>query len=233
MAEFITGFKGLSATNNRIDALRADFSGLEKLDKAISSVLNKLALKDNVQQQVAMVGIGKMSRENFDGWFSEVVRQELGKVLSIMRARAVQKARAVGAGSASSAVLRRMYREEYGGNINIATPRGRISNRTRNYQPGWLKQRHVGDRTRKINEYYGPDRGFILRFLEGGTDVRTAKTYGPTGKGSMASWGARGAIAPRSFFHTMQSDMEQAAQQLGHTLNGYVETWIDRKFKEG
>lgn len=233
MAEFIKGFTGLNATNNRIDALRADFSGLDKLDKAISSVLNRLALKDNVQQQVAMVGSGKMSRENFDGWFSEVVRQELGKVLAIMRARAVQKARAVGAGSASSAVLRRMYREEYGGNINIATPRGRMSSRTRNYQPGWLKQRHVGDRTRKINEYYGPDRGFILRFLEGGTDVRTANTYGPTGKGSMASWGSRGAIAPRSFFHTMQSDMEQAAQQLGHTLTGHVENWIDRKFKEG
>lgn len=233
MAEFITGFQGLSATNNRIDALRADFSGLEKLDKAISSVLNKLALKDNVQQQVAMVGSGKMSRENFDGWFSEVVRQELGKVLAIMRARAVQKARNVGAGSASSAVLRRMYREEYAVNINIASPRGRMSSRTRNYQPGWLKQRHVGDRTRKINEYYGPDRGFILRFLEGGTDVRTAKSYGPSGKGSGATYGARGAIAPRSFFHSMQSDMEQAAQQLGHTLNGYVENWIDRKFKEG
>ena len=234
MAEFITGFKGLSATNNRIDALRADFSGLDKLDKAISSVLNRLALKDNVRQQVAMVGSGKMSRENFDGWFSEIVRQELGKVLAIMRARAVEKARTQAkAGSASSAVLRRMYREEYGGNINIATPRGRMSSRTRMYQPGWLKQRHVGDRTKKINEYYGPDRGFVLRFLEGGTDVRTAKTYGPTGKGSMASWGSRGAIAPRSFFHSMQSDMEQAAQQMGHTLNGYVENWIDRKFKEG
>jgi hypothetical protein len=31
----------------------------------------------------------------------------------------------------------------------------------------------------------------------------------------------------------MQSDMEQAAQQLGHTLQGYVERWIERKFKEG
>ena len=228
-----TNIPGLSATNRRIDGLMADFSGLQNLEKMVSSVLKRLELQPNVNQQVQLVRSGTMSRENFDGWFSEVVRQELGKVLGVQRNKAVQKARAVGAGSASSAVLRRMYRKEYGGNINIATPRGRMSSRTRNYQPGWLKQRHVGDRTRKINEYYGPDRGFVLRFLEGGTDVRTAETYGPTGKGSMASWGRRGAIAPRSFFHTMQSDMEQAAQQLGHTLTGHVENWIDRKFKEG
>ena len=32
--------------------------------------------------------------------------------------------------------------------------------------------------------------------------------------------------------HSVQSDMEQAAQQLGQTLVGYVENWIDTKFKE-
>lgn len=234
MAEFITGFKGLSATNNRIDALRADFSGLDKLDKAISSVLNRLALKDNVRQQVAMVGSGQMSRENFDGWFSEVVRQELGKVLAIMRARAVQKADTQAkAGSAKSGVLRRMYKNEYAGNINIGGNRGRISPRRRLYEPGRVRPRHVGARTRQLNEYFGPDRSFILRFLEFGTDVRTAKSFGPTGRGSTASWGARGNIAPRSFFHSMSSDMEQAAQQLGQTLTGYVEEWIEKAFKEG
>jgi hypothetical protein len=233
MEEFITGYRGLNATNARVDMLRANFEGLKNLDKIISSVLNRLALQDKVNMQVQMVRSGAMSRANFDGWFAEVVRQELGKVLGVQRAKAVQKARQVGSGSASSAVLRRMYKDEFAGNINIASPRGRISSRTRNYQPGWLKQRHVGDRTKKINEYYGPDRGFILRFLEGGTDVRTATSYGPKGKGSMASWGARGSIAPRSFFHGMGADMEQAAQQLGHTLNGYVEKWLVRTFKEG
>ena len=229
-----TNIPGLSATNRRIDGLMADFSGLQNLEKMVSSVLKRLELQPNVNQQVQLVRSGTMSRENFDGWFSEVVRQELGKVLGVQRNKAVQKARTQAkAGSASSAVLRRMYREEYAGNINIATPRGRMSSRTRNYQPGWLKQRHVGDRTRKINEYYGPDRGFILRFLEGGTDVRNATSYGPSGKGSGATYGARGAIAPRSFFHGMGSDMEQAAQQLGHTLNGYVEKWLVRTFKEG
>ena len=173
-----------------------------------------------------------MSKEQFDGWFSELVRVELGKVLAIMRARAVQKAQAAGAGSASSAVLRRMYKDRFGGNINIAESKKRISSRKRMYTPGKIKPRHVSDRTRQLNEYYGPDRSFVLRFLENGTDVRTAKTYGPTGRGSKASWGARGNIAPRSFFHGMSSDMEQAAQQLGDTLKGHVEKWIEKEFKE-
>ena len=227
-----TSVKGLNVTNDRIDGLMADFSGLQNLDKAVDSVLRKLQLSDRVQQSIGMVKGGSMSMQDFDGWFSELVRVELGKVLAIMRARAVQKARSAGAGSASTAVLRRMYKDSFGGNINIAENNKLISSRKRLYTPGNVRPRHVGNRTRQLNEYYGPDRGFVLRFLEDGTDVRTAKTYGPTGCGSMASWGARGNIAPRSFFHGMSSDMEQAAQQLGHTLKGYVEQWVETQFKE-
>ena len=230
--ENLRSFTGLNVTNNRIDGLMADFSGLKSLEKIVSNKLNSLVARPDTQFRIGMVGSGSMSRQDFDGWFSELVRQELGKTLGIIRNKAVVKGRSAGAGSASSAVLRRMYKGEFAGNINIASQRGRISSRKRLYEPGTKKQRYVGERTKKINEYYGPDRGFILRFLEGGTDVRTAKTYGPTGRGSKASWGARGNIAPRSFFHTMSSDMEQAAQQLGQTLSGYVEKWMETNFKE-
>ena len=213
--------------------LRADFSGLNNLDKAIEKVLMKLDTSGNVQTGMRMLKSGTWKLEDFDGWFEPLVRAELGKVLGIMRARAVQKAQTQGkAGSASYAVLRRMYKDELGGNINIAGNRGRISSRRRAYEPGKIKPRHVSKRTRDLNEYYGPDRSFILRFLEGGTDVRTAKTFGPTGRGSTASWGARGNIAPRSFFHNMSSDMEQAAQQLGYTLAGHVEKWLEQQFTE-
>lgn len=222
----------LRASDARIEGLMADFSGLQNLDKAVNSVLEKLKLDASTQTNLSMVRSGSMSKEQFDGWFSELVRVELGKVLAIMRARAVQKAQAAGAGSASSAVLRRMYKDRFGGNINIAESKKRISSRKRMYTPGKIKPRYVSDRTRQLNEYYGPDRSFVLKFLENGTDVRTAKTYGPTGRGSKASWGARGNIAPRSFFHGMSSDMEQAAQQLGETLKGHVEKWIEKEFKE-
>lgn len=222
----------LRASDARIEGLMADFSGLNNLDKAVNSVLEKLKLDASTQTNLSMVRSGSMSREQFDGWFSELIRVELGKVLAIMRAKAIAKARAAGAGSASTAVLRRIYKDRFGGNINIAESKKRISNRKRLYTPGNVKPRHVGNRTRQLNEYYGPDRGFILRFLEFGTDVRTAKSFGPTGKGSTASWGARGGIAPRTFFHGMSSDMEMAARQLGQTLQGYVENWIEKEFKE-
>ena len=222
----------LSASDARIEGLMADFSGLQNLDKAVNSVLEKLKLDASTQSNLSMVRSGAMSKEQFDGWFSELIRKELGKVLAIMRAKAVQRAQGAGAGSASSAVLRRMYKDRFGGTLNIAENKTRISNRKRLYTPGNIKPRHVSDRTRQLNEYYGPDRGFILRFLEEGTDVRTAKSYGPTGRGSRASYGRRGNIAPHPFFHQMSSDMEQAAQQLGQTLKGYVETWIEKEFKE-
>lgn len=222
----------LPQTNARLEMLRADFSGLANLEKAIEKVLMKLDTSGNVQTGMRMLQNGSWSLADFDGYFEPLVRAELGKVLGIMRAKAVQKAQAAGAGSAASAVLRRMYKDELGGNINIAGNRGRISSRRRMYEPGKKKPRHVGDRTKQLNEYYGPDRSFILRFLENGTDVRTAKTFGPTGRRSTATWGSRGAISPRSFFHQMSSDMEQAAQQLGYTLAGHVEKWLEQQFTE-
>lgn len=239
MAELYSSFRGLNVTNNRIDMLRADFSGLNNLDKVISSVLKKLSLKDNVTQNVKMVKGGRMSLQEFDGWFSELVRAELGKVLGIVRNKAVAKARGAGAGSASSAVLRRMYKREYTGNINIGGNRSRITNRKRivpepnGGKSGIRRPRTMKDRTKQLQEYFGPDRSFVLRILESGRDVYMATPEGPTGRGSKATWGRRGAMAPRNwFFHSMKSDMEQAAQQLGQTLTGSVEKWIEQQFKD-
>ena len=240
MAEnYLRSFTGLNVTNNRIDMLRADFSGLKNLDKVISDVLTKLTLRDNVNQQIGLVKSGSLSLQEFDGWFSGLVRAELGKVLGIVRNKAIAKARAAGAGSASSAVLRRMYRGEYTGNINIGGNRGRITNRKRvvpepnGGKSGIRRPRTMKDRTKDLQEYFGPDRSFVLRVLESGRDVYMATSEGAIGRGSKATWGRRGAMAPRNwFFHNMKTDMEQAAQQLGQSLTGAVEKWIDQQFKD-
>jgi len=213
----------------------ADFEGLENLEKAVEKVLNRLELSTANIAAVRNVVRGGGSQSEYDRWFAEMVRVELGKVLGIMRARAVQKARAQmksDPGAASSAILRRTYKKELAGALTIGGNRGRISSRSRVYEPGKKKRRHVGERTKKLNEYYGPDRSFILRFLEFGTDVRNAKTFGPTGQRSTATWGARGNIDPHPSFQSMGQDMEQAAQQLGKTLMGRVEKWIEKAFKE-
>lgn len=232
MADYTKGFANLPATNYRIGMLMADFSGMNDLEKRFNTLMDRLILSDRIQAPAQFVQNGKWSRETFDQYFAEVVRKELGKQLGIIRGKAKKKAQAAGAGSAAGAVMRRMYKDRLMGNVNIAGHHGRLSSRKRFYEPGKIKPRYVSKRTKNINEYYGPDRDFILRFLEGGTDVRYAQSYGPGGRRSRATYGNRGSIAPKSFFHTMSADMEQAAQQLGQSLIDYVEKFIDKGFKE-
>lgn len=215
----------------------ADFSGLDNLEKIVNSVLERLQEKAT-GMRIAYAA-GTVSKENFDGYFSELIRTELGKVLAIQRARAIQKAQAAGAGSASTAVLRRMYKSGREGNINIASGGRRLSSKDRvvkepdGGKSGIRRDRSVKDRTAQLRKYYGPDRGFVLRILENGRDVYMATSDGATGRGSRATHGKRGAIGARNwFFHSMKADMEQAAQQLGDTLVGAVEKWVEQQFTE-
>ena len=113
-----TNFSGLNATNNRLALLQADFSGMKNLDKIIDKTLKRLSMESRVQGNLALYKSGAMSREEFDGFFAELVRKELGKTLGIVRNKAIAKARQAGAGSAASAVLRRMYKSGKEGNIN-------------------------------------------------------------------------------------------------------------------
>ena len=239
MAELYTSLRGLPKTNEVIDGLRADFSGLENLAKVVDGVLRRLELSTAVQGNVSAVRSGHISMHQFDVDFAQIVRMQLGKVLGIMRARAMQKAQGAGAKDASSAVLRRMYRGTFGGNINIAGHRGRISSRSRVIpEPNGgasciRRERTVKKRTKQLREYYGPDRDFILRIFSEGRDEFRATSDGPVGRGSKATYGRRGAIAPRwNFIHSMQSDMQQAAQQLGIDLTQWVEDFIETKFTE-
>lgn len=238
MADYVTSIAGMPVTNARVEGLMADFSGLANLEKTVSDVLRRLALQENAQKNAALVKSGSMSLGDFDGWFAEIVRAELGKTLGIVRSKAVEKALRSGAGSASSAILRRTYKDRFGGNINILNNRKRISSRKRVVEPptggrsGIRRVRTVKARTKKIREYFGPDRGFILRILNNGRGEYIATGDGPVGRGSKATYGRRGSISGGNFFDAMSSDMEQSAQQLGKTLIGHVNKWLDNKFKE-
>ena len=229
----------LNSTNAAINGLRADFSGMEKLENVINDVLRRLGSQPSTQTALSLYQQGATSLESFDGWFAPIVKKELGKTLAIVRAKAKQKAASQGrAGSASSGVTWHQAKEGNRGYVGITQPRGRLSSRKRvvpepkGGKSGIRRKRTVEPRTTQINEYFGPDRHFILRFLEFGTDIRTANPSGATGRGSMATYGARGSIAPRSFMHSVGTDMEQAAQQLGQTLVGYVEKFIEKEFKD-
>ena len=229
MAELTSGFKGLNVTNNRIEGLMADFSGLKNLEQIVSDTLQKLALSNSVQSGVRLVKSGNMTLGDFEN----------PVMTPWVHNKAIQKALAVGAHYAAYAISRRTYKERYGGNINIAGHRGRISSRSRIVEPptggksGIRRDRTVKDRTMQLRKYYGPDRDFILRILNEGRDTFMAKSDGPIGRGSKATWGNRGAIAPRNWFGaTLRSDLELAARQLGLSLEKQVKEWVETKFSE-
>lgn len=217
--------------------LAADFSGLANLDDIMAQTLERLSAKNHVQATYAQVARGNMQKESFDFWFAEMVRQELGKTLGIIRNKAKRKAEAAGAGSAASAILRRNYKDRLAANLNIAGNKKRISSKERVVEPptggesGIRRHRTVKKRTDQLRRYFGPDRGFILRILESGRDEFMATGEGPTGRGSKSTHGRRGSIAARHFFGEMKQDMEQAAAELGTTLTNRVEKWLESNYK--
>ena len=117
---------------------------------------------------------------------------------------------------AYKAVKSAVYRRILGGNVSIlskrrAGKRGPLPpvvhqletrvNSKGNHRGGNRMPR--SRRTEDLLTYQGADRGFILRFLNAGTEDRESRV------------GNRGAISPRSFFVTSsQQAMEKAAEQL-------------------
>ena len=104
---------------------------------------------------------------------------------------------------ARQAVKTSVYKKVLGANINILN--GRKAHGTNSYEPprklrpgqrGGNRVPRGADTNRRM--HYGPhDRGFILRFLNSGTDDRTAGTRG----GRLS--GNRGSIAARNFFRPL------------------------------
>lgn len=99
---------------------------------------------------------------------------------------------------ADKALYRHVSKSGLFASVDI-TSRRRASGARIPYIEGRQKIRTISDRTRKLQTYAGGDAAFILRFLQGGTDVRTARASGPKGRGSKATYGRRGSITPRPF----------------------------------
>lgn len=137
----------------------------------------------------------------------KAVDQELARVRKAVQNAAISVIG--GADEAYKGVRVKKYRRVFGGNVNILT-KGRpvYINSARYNRP---HKRHVSERTRLMESYWGPSRSFILRWTETGTRSRTAGTrYG--GKGGR---GNRGAITARSFFRsTAESEMRRAANNI-------------------
>ena len=146
---------------------------------------------------------------------------------------------------AYKAVKTAVYRQILGGSVSILRKR-RAGTQFSNYEPPrTLKagqrggnRRPRSQRTDDLMHYAGPDRGFILRFLNAGTQGRAInfkydesrehvkrgsqggnlKKYGKT-----INTGRRGNIAPRNFFGQLApSAMNKAADQLTKLIDDMI-----------
>jgi hypothetical protein len=150
------------------------------------------------------------------------------------------------------AVRSAIYKRILGGNVNIlrkkrATAGSSSYTPTRTLRSGQRggNRRNRSERTKNLEAYYGSDRGFILRFLNQGTNERVInfttdenrenvhrgsrggniRKYGKT-----INTGSRGRIAARNWFGPRsQKEMEHAAE----TLTQYIDKLIKETLSNG
>lgn len=169
---------------------------------------------------------------------NEVIR----KVLSEVR-KSMQRSAKVGLNmnadprKAYKAVRMAVYRRIFGGQVNILQsynsipgvyyepPRTLIAG-----QRGGNRMRQ-SSRTRDIMSYQGSDRGFILRFLNDGTEARYAlhgrngRTESKRNRNIMDTGGKgyRGAISTRNWFGPRsQYELEHAARNIDAMIDDIV-----------
>ena len=135
---------------------------------------------------------------------------------------AAEKAMDADPRQAHKAVRIVVYKRILGGNVNILSKRRSEKNGSSYTPPRTLvegqwggNRRKVSDRTKRINEYFGRDRGFILRFLDAGTVVRQTR------------YGSRGHIDARNFFAPKaKAEIEQAAEKLSELIDELIQKEI-------
>ena len=144
------------------------------------------------------------------------------------------------------AVRSTVYKKILGGNLNILASR-RAGQRAVLITERKLKagqrggnRRPMSTRTDNLTTYYGKDRGFILRFLDSGTDYRVIQFRDDSSRehvhrgsqggdltkyGKTINTGSRGSIAPRNWF-------TNAAPQALIQMSGRLEDILDEELSE-
>lgn len=166
----------------------------------------------------------KLERLLISGEMEKKVQGIVRKVLSKVRNRTASDFSNISTKQAYRAVKHSVYKRILGGSVSILqrksgksvqkmqVPPSRhrlesATNRKGNHRGGNRMPR--SQRTTDLLSYYGPDRGFILRFLNNGTPRRTDN-------------GVRkvGTIKEGNFFAaTAQKEMEAAMDELAQLIN--------------
>jgi hypothetical protein len=126
---------------------------------------------------------------------------------------------------AYKAVKTAVYRQILGGSVSILDKRKAGTKFSAYEPPRKLREGQRGgnrvprsERTNDVMKYAGSDRAFVLRFINQGTQSRTAGTRG----GRLG--GNRGRIAPRNFFgNRSHLEMEKAAENLTKLIDNLIQ----------
>lgn len=115
------------------------------------------------------------------------------------------------------AVRHVVYKSVFGGSINILNKRKRGAPtsyvKSRLLEPGQRGGNRIrqSERTKQLESYGNSDRGFVLRFLNAGTDTRTSR------------FGNRGSISTRSIFARVAPwHMDAAASQVADNIQELI-----------
>ena len=163
-----------------------------------------------------------------------LIRKVLGEVRKNMGA-AAKDAMKSDPRQAYKAVRTAVYKRILGGNVNILQKRrasggGGAYTPTRTLKSGQRggNRRARSERTMKLESYTGSSRGFVLRFLNAGTNNRVVN-FTPHENKKPDKWnkhpntGFRGRIAPRNFFgDRSHQEMEKAAQKLERLIDELI-----------
>lgn len=167
--------------------------------------------------------LGELSTKNpmMHRRINEAIKQTLGAVRKSLQGQAQSGLRMDSdPRKAYKAVRMAVYRRIFGGNVNIL--QSRRASGMRLYEPprklregqrgGNRIKRESGGRTEQLMSYQGKDRGFILRFLNQGTDERRSR------------YGKRGAIETRDWFgDASQQQLERAAENIDKIIDDIIQ----------
>lgn len=190
-----------------------------------------------------------MSNSDMEKKVQGLIRKVLSEVRKSLGNAASEKMKS-DPRKAYKAVRMTIYKRILGGNVNILQKK-RASGGGGSYTPTkTLKsgqrggnRRERSERTKNLESYYGSDRGFILRFLNQGTQERVMDKFtvdearekvhrGSRGGdlrkyGKSINTGSRGRIAPRNFFgERSHAEMERAAENLTKYIDELIQETI-------
>ena len=140
---------------------------------------------------------------------------------------------------AYKAVKTAVYRQILGGSVSILNKKKRATQFSAYEPPRKLRPKQRGgnrvprgNRTKDLLHYAGPDRAFVLRFLNAGTQDRYAG-YGRNKGGAeetalrTGGRGFRGRIAPRNFFGpASHAAMRKAVEEFQQLIDELIKQEI-------